>query len=527
MLSSPGMLPGCVRRAGRTAIVRRTPRFAQGVSLRRTSGFTILTLAAFILSLVATTSLARADVPGGPPFAWDLEQVDTAGDTGLYTSIALDSHGTPYIAYVDDANGTVRVAHRTGAGWVSEQVDGPGVFIGSTNLVIGVNDTLQMSYCDQSTRSVKYATRGPTGWTVTIVDVAYTEGYTRLALDSLDRPVLVYSWNNGWLRYASWNGTSWFRETVDSVAIISRYGDIALDPEDGPHVSYYADGVLRYATKAGNVWTREVVDYTPFAGWYSRIRLDSRGVPHIAYYDSSNGTLRYATQVGGIWTHLVVDGKGDPGWDISFVFDQEDEAQIAYYARIDGSLRFAVSTPGGWVTQTVDSPGVVGWYTGLAADEANLPHISYYDWTHGDLKYAEARIALQVRTAGVSSRTTSSATLMGELVSLGNHSAAEVSFSFRAEGAATWSVLSLGLRNITGPFFYSVTNLTEGGRYEFRAEARSGVETDFGEVMLFTLPSSAAPSTLPLMLAVALGGAGAISAAFILWRRRRKRDGPR
>jgi LPXTG-motif cell wall-anchored protein len=29
------------------------------------------------------------------------------------------------------------------------------------------------------------------------------------------------------------------------------------------------------------------------------------------------------------------------------------------------------------------------------------------------------------------------------------------------------------------------------------------------------------------LLAVALGGAGAISAAFILWRRRRKRDGPR
>ena len=40
-------------------------------------------------------------VPLSLASGWQIEVVDSAGDVGLYSSLALDSNGNPHIAYFD------------------------------------------------------------------------------------------------------------------------------------------------------------------------------------------------------------------------------------------------------------------------------------------------------------------------------------------------------------------------------------------------------------------------------------------
>jgi hypothetical protein len=483
-------------------------------------------LVLFVLLSGVGADFARAQPPaqGGPPYAWNLERVETAGDTGWYTSIALDALGNPFIAFVDGDNQTVNVAHRSGGVWTSERVDGPGQFNGNTNIAIGTNGTVQVGYYDLRGKAVKYAVRSGSGWRNSVVDSGLPDGFLRLVLDAAGRPVFAYVSYTGSLRLASWNGTAWARETVDNVSILSRYVDVTLDQIGRAHISYYADGVLRVAEQTNGGWTREVADPTTFAGWFSRICIDGAGILHVAYYDSGNGTLRWATKLNGIWTHITLDGSNDSGWDLSLAVDRNGRVQLAYYARDLGALRYAIYSPGGWILETVDEGGVVGWYTGIATDASGLPRISYYDWTNGDLKYAEGRVALQVRTIGIASATTTSATLRGELVALGNHSAAALGFSFRISGTTAWTNASAGQRNVTGFFTVGLSNLTAGSSYELRAEAVSGNETSFGDVLIFLVPARPPQSPDYLLIgAFSAATAGALMGAALYLRLRKKR----
>ncbi|MHC4757397.1 MAG: hypothetical protein ACYTE8_01955 [Planctomycetota bacterium] len=71
---------------------------------------------------------------------------------------------------------------------------------------------------------------------------------------------------------------------------------IAVDGNGNPHISYYdASNIdLKYATFNGSKWILETVDSSGDVGRYSSITLDSKGRPHISYLDFANGNLKYA-----------------------------------------------------------------------------------------------------------------------------------------------------------------------------------------------------------------------------------------
>jgi hypothetical protein len=71
---------------------------------------------------------------------------------------------------------------------------------------------------------------------------------------------------------------------------------IVVDAAGHPHISYYdASNVdLKYATFNGSTWLIETVDSTGTVGRYTSIALDAKGRPHISYLDFANGNLKYA-----------------------------------------------------------------------------------------------------------------------------------------------------------------------------------------------------------------------------------------
>jgi len=228
--------------------------------------------------------------------------------------------------------------------------------------------------------TIKYAYRSGGDW---VISTVATGDYPSLALDANDQPrISYYDREDGDLKYASWTGTAWSVETVDSTGDVGVYTSLALDSSDRPHISY-ADrdgGSLKYATFDGSDWAIEVIDGGMSSHYeHSSIALDSSDVPHIAYY--GHGNLKYASRSGGSWSTETVDSAGTTGSFCSLMFDNENKPHISYWSFTDGKVRYATRPGVTWQITDVDD----GSYSFLALDQGDHPHIIY--WEDNQTKY--------------------------------------------------------------------------------------------------------------------------------------------
>jgi len=113
-----------------------------------------------------------------------------------------------------------------------------------------------------------------------------------LQLDSDGRPNIAFGGTN--LYFASFDGSDWNLQIVDSSPNVGKYAALALDSDDEPRISYYdeANGNLKYARWDGE-WKIEVVDSSGDVGRFTSIVLPSDTRPQISYYDATNGDLKY------------------------------------------------------------------------------------------------------------------------------------------------------------------------------------------------------------------------------------------
>ena len=93
---------------------------------------------------------------------WRIETVDSAGDVGIYTSLAIDSSGRPRISYTyfDDFMGefeSLKYAWYDGASWQTETVDSGGIVGSYTSLALDSSGSPHISYYDQTNGDLKYA----------------------------------------------------------------------------------------------------------------------------------------------------------------------------------------------------------------------------------------------------------------------------------------------------------------------------------------------------------------------------------
>ena len=354
-----------------------------------------------------TTSTPTPAHPGatGAAFTWNIEEVDE----GVKPALALDSAGTPYVAYMlEDLQGFVKVAVQDGSAWDISTLD-VGYFYGPGDIAIGPDDVVHVSYHNhQDTRfkpekgDAAYAVFKDGKWEVTDVFNNGHDGWdNRIAVDSEGRPHMSAidpeDFGGPGLEYYLLDSNGeWQVEIVGTGPLTYKYAtSIAIDPQGTPHITFYNQGRnnLRLATRLERRWTFETVDSGSEAGLFSYLIIDNKGSFHVSYLQktsNSSGTVKYATKEGqdSEWSISEVGTLEDLAFGFigarnstSLALDRQGNPWIAYTDQ--SSVKLTIWDGSSWQTQTVataeDRP--LGQLVSLKIDTQDLPHIAYFEVT--------------------------------------------------------------------------------------------------------------------------------------------------
>jgi hypothetical protein len=223
----------------------------------------------------------------------------------------VDSINKVHISYYDATNQDQKYATNASGSWVTQTIDSEGNVGGFTSLAVDSNNKVHISY---GGGYIKYATNTSGLWLNQTVDVGY---YPSLAVDSNNKVHISYSWGgtNYDFMYATNASGPWVTQTIESSPNTDVFPSIAVDSNNKIHISYcnLTDGAkLKYATNASGLWVTQILDSGVDAGWYNSIALDSNNNVHISYnWGGTNGDLKYATNTSTYSALTILSPNGE------------------------------------------------------------------------------------------------------------------------------------------------------------------------------------------------------------------------
>lgn len=328
--------------------------------------------------------------------SWHIETVESAGDVGQFTSLALDSNNDPHISYLGDGQIDVKYAHWNGSSWSIEVISSEGPS-DCTSLVLDSNGYPKICYRKYTgVDALRYARFDGSNWYLSTIDAtASTCGlWNSMVMDDSDIPHIAYFWENsgtgGRLKYAYYDD-GWVILEPNLADEIGEFASIDLDSNGYPHISCYDEtqsGLIEVYRPYGTYWAVSWIDIAgDDVGTWTSIAIDSQNHRHISYYDETNGNLKYAYFNGSSWSLTMLDNScNSTGFCTSIAVDSNDHPHISYYSPSAGGLRYAHWNGSSWMKTLVDPEWMAGWHTSIAINSDDDPCISYYG--NGDLRYA-------------------------------------------------------------------------------------------------------------------------------------------
>jgi hypothetical protein len=347
--------------------------------------------------------LIYAQWSGGPWTVVPLADYTDQGDTGLWTSIAVDDpidrpNGFDvYISFLDEKYDWL--------GWASiredmfirvrniDRVTGFREHVGSmTSIALDKNHMPNISYVDFSNGHylLKYARltdKNNNIWKIEEVDKSADVGlYTSIAVTGTSVHISYYDYTHGNLRYAKGPGT-WSVSGLASTGDVGLFTSLALKPDKTPSISYFdnSKGTLEFISYEGGKWVSyPTVNTMGDVGLSTSLAIGKTGVPYIAYMDDSRDYLKVAASYGSsapgtmnpFINHLTYTRQHAGAF--SSIKTYYNHPRMSFYDSDNANLMYGAYYDNGWGFWKVDTVGDVGMFNSLALDSKGLPHISYY-----------------------------------------------------------------------------------------------------------------------------------------------------
>lgn len=262
---------------------------------------------------------------------WTCTTIDSIGDTGYNSSLAIDSAGRAWIAYKESVMDDLRVARYVGTGGVG--CDDPAwtcttVYaysslaaasdVGSTPAIaLDPAGNPSIAFVNTSGTDIgvaRYVGANGTGcadaaWTCTLVHTSGTLGASNIAFG-------IDGTGAGWIAY---------RDTLTDTDI---------------KIAHYVGGAT--GNCSDTAWECDTVTASDDPGLEPSIAFDAEGKPWIAYFEDANNDLEYLRYRGpglgacgtGVWANEwecgVIDTAGTTGEGPSIAFDHSGVPWVNY-----------------------------------------------------------------------------------------------------------------------------------------------------------------------------------------------------
>ncbi len=357
--------------------------------------------------------------------------------------------------------------------------------------------------------------------TGTLVDeVAYSSKNTveqaSIGIDSTDTPWVVIQHvasvmgtNYRHLTLVERTGsTSWTEHGPFATGSVDHVNPtIAIDGNDDIHISWNDETNLnvywdKFDTSTGSFNGNEKV--TGAANAPATILIDpSTNEPIV---DDADGAMLHK-RTSGTWSHgssyttqilqgnvsisrlgtdiaVVWEKNGNIHYNTASAFDQFDSS--AYTTLVSNS-------------STLGSPSTRWSFNNNNSPSPDKLDIVYHDSTNSDLYYASVSAkTASVTTDAASNITATDAQLNGTLSKLSGYSSADVYFEWRQSGASTWNTTTAQTLSSTGSFSDTISGLSRGTTYEFRAVSSTTDGNNYGDTLTFTTTDPTFSGTVTL-----------------------------
>ena len=292
--------------------------------------------------------------------------IDSDGQVGRGNSLAVDSNNNPHISYYDFTNQNLKYATCSSScelisSWTNTTLDTTGNSGSDTSIAIDSNDNIHIAYTGQfviNVNSLKYATDESGSWLYSTIETgtpSMSSGIENsIAIDSNDNIHISYYNSANGLNYATDYTGTWVISTLDTPRFSStRYTDIAIDSGDNIHISYSATGVLevRYvmADSTSNLFGYSISPNLPAGLNFNPTTGEISGTPTAI---SANTTYTItATNSGGSSTTtitIVVNDVAPSGlvYNVENMSLMKNQAMTPNTATVNGAITSWEISPG-------------------------------------------------------------------------------------------------------------------------------------------------------------------------------------
>jgi hypothetical protein len=346
--------------------------------------------------------------PNLPPALAGFNPLDIGGDVGTHTSITVGADGLGLISYYDAVGKDLRVAHCANVNCTfldaTTMLDTDGDVGKFTSIAIGADGRGLLSYYDETNGDLKVAHCADVNCTfadaITPVDTTDNMGQFSSITIGPDGLGLISYWDgfHGWLKSAHCSNPDCTAATFAALdsPVVGQHTSITIGSDGRGLISYYdalQNDLKAYHCSNSNCGTTGSPTVTPLAdgGAYTSIAFGADGLGLISYYD---GDLRVAHCSNVNCTAATIsplDTVGDVGLYTSITIGTDGLGLISYYDNTNHDLKVAHCSNPVCTAATItalDTAGDVGQYTAITIGDDGLGLISYYDATSGDLKVA-------------------------------------------------------------------------------------------------------------------------------------------